>query len=129
MKMSMKSIKALILAVIFCAVGIAGYLFYEHRTYKEAVVVSPYVTEVKKLSDYSDVIKGTVNDCNVYIFDSGVEGGTMLICGGAGVQHSGAAVHGEPEGDPGEGDRDRPDQHQRLPGDPHGRSVSPVLQH
>ena len=111
MKMSMRSIKALILAVIFCAVGIAGYLFYEHRTYKEAVVVSPYVTEVKKLSDYSDVIKGTVNDCNVYIFDSG------------------AAVHGEPEGDPGEGDRDRPDQHQRLPGDPHGRSVSPVLQH
>ena len=49
MKMSMRSIKALILAVIFCAVGIAGYLFYEHRTYKEAVVVSPYVTEVKKL--------------------------------------------------------------------------------
>ena len=82
MKMSMRSIKALILAVIFCAVGIAGYLFYEHRTYKEAVVVSPYVTEVKKLSDYSDVIKGTVNDCNVYIFDSGVEGGTMLIYGG-----------------------------------------------
>lgn len=82
MKMSMKSIKALILAVIFCAVGIAGYLFYEHRTYKEAVVVSPYVTEVKKLSDYSDVVKGTVNDCNVYIFDSGVEGGTMLIFGG-----------------------------------------------
>ena len=82
MKMSMRSIKALILAVIFCAVGIAGYLFYEHRTYKEAVVVSPYVTEVKKLSDYSDVVKGTVNDCNVYIFDSGVEGGTMLIYGG-----------------------------------------------
>ena len=82
MKMSMRSIKALILAVIFCAVGIAGYLFYEHRTYKEAVVVSPYVTEVKKLSDYSDVVKGTVNDCNVYIFDSGVEGGTMLIFGG-----------------------------------------------
>ena len=39
------------------------------------------MTEVKKLSDYSDV-KGTVNDCNVYIFDSGVEGGTMLIYGG-----------------------------------------------
>lgn len=70
-----------ILVIVFC-MAVAGYLFREHRTFKEPVVVSPYCTEVKKLSDYSDVVEGTINDCNIYIFDSGVEGGTMLIWGG-----------------------------------------------
>lgn len=82
-KMSITYVKILILAVVFCAMGIAGWMFYEHRNYKEPVAVSPYVTEVKKLSEYSDGVKGTVNDCNVYIFDSGVPGGTMLLFGGA----------------------------------------------
>lgn len=75
-------IKAVAVAVICFSMAVAGYLFYEHRNYKEPVVVSENCTAVKKLSDYSDVIKGTVNDCNVYIFDSGVEGGTFLIWGG-----------------------------------------------
>lgn len=82
-KMSIKYEKVLILAVVFCAVGVAGWLFCEHRTFKEPVVVSEHVTSVKKLSEYSDVVKGTVNDCNVYIFDSGKEGGTMLLFGGS----------------------------------------------
>lgn len=74
-------IKSIALCVIAFCMAVAGYLFWEHRNYKEPVVVSEYITEVKKLSDYSDVVKGTVNDCNVYIFDSGVEGGTFLIWG------------------------------------------------
>ena len=74
-------IKAAAVAVIFFCMAVAGYLFYEHRNYKEPVVVSEGCTEVKKLSDYCDIIKGTVNDCNVYIFDSGVEGGTFLVWG------------------------------------------------
>ena len=78
-KTAIIKIVAVALAVVMMA--IAGYMFREHRTYKEPVVVSEYITEVKKLSDYSDVIKGTVNDCNVYIFDSGVPGGTILIWG------------------------------------------------
>lgn len=70
-----------IAGIVFC-MAVAGFLFREHRTFKEPVVVSEHVTTVKKLSDYCDIIKGTVNDCNVYIFDSGVEGGCMLIWGG-----------------------------------------------
>jgi hypothetical protein len=35
------------------------------------------------LSDYFEGIKGTNGDTEVYIFDSGVEGGTALVCGGA----------------------------------------------
>jgi len=75
-------IKAAAIAVLAFAIAVAGYLFHEHRTFKEPVVVSKYITEVKKLSDYCDIVKGTVNDANVYIFDSGVEGGCMLIWGG-----------------------------------------------
>lgn len=75
-------IKAVAVCVVAFCMAVAGYLFWEHRNYKEPVVVSEYITEVKKLSDYSDVVKGTINDCNVYIFDSGVEGGTFLIWGG-----------------------------------------------
>ncbi len=81
-KKKLNAVKAISLAVVVFAMSVAGCLFYEHRNYKEPVVVSEYITEVKKLSDYSDVIKGTVNDCNVYIFDSGVEGDCMLIWGG-----------------------------------------------
>ena len=81
-KINIKSIKVLILAVVFCTLGVAGWLFREHRTYKEPMVASEYITEVKKLSDYSDVVKDTVNDCNVYIYDSGVEGGNMFLFGG-----------------------------------------------
>ncbi len=67
--------------VVIGLMAIAGALFREHRVYKEPVVVSEGCTEVKKLSDYSDVIEGTVNDCNVYIFDSGKPGGSILIWG------------------------------------------------
>lgn len=67
--------------IVFC-MAVAGYLFREMRTYKEPIVVSPYCTEVKKLSDYCDIVKGTTNDCNVYVFDSGVPGGDMLMFGG-----------------------------------------------
>lgn len=74
-------IKSAALCVIAFCMAVAGYLFWEHRNYKEPVVVSEYITEVKKLSDYFDGVAGTTNDSNVYIFDSGVEGGTFLIWG------------------------------------------------
>ena len=80
--MKLKQAKILILVVVLLFTGIAGYMFYEHRNYKEVVVPSEGLTEVKKLSDYSDTIKGSANDANVYIFDSGKEGGTFLIFGG-----------------------------------------------
>lgn len=80
--MNMKAVKALILALAIAVAGTAGLLFREQRVFREPVVVSEYITDVKKLSDYSSVVRGSVNDVNVYIFDSGVEGGTALIFGG-----------------------------------------------
>ncbi len=81
--MNLKSIKALVLLVAAALIVTAGWLFREHRTYKEAVVVNEGITAVKKLSDYSDVITGSVNDANVYVYDSGVPGGTVLVIGGS----------------------------------------------
>ena len=90
--MSIKTIKAL---VLLCVVGIvctAGWLFREQRVYREPVVVNDSITAVKKLSDYSDAVKGTVNDANVYVFDSGVAGGTLLLIGGTHAEEPAAAL-------------------------------------
>lgn len=80
--MTIRTAKAVILLIAGGCAAVAGLLFREHREYREAVVVSPYITEVKKLSDYSDSVKNSVNDANVYIFDSGVPGGTAVLIGG-----------------------------------------------
>ncbi|MFC1554612.1 succinylglutamate desuccinylase [candidate division KSB1 bacterium] len=62
---------------------ISGINFYNSRHLEEPVVLSDGVTEVKKLSDYFDGIKGTANDCNVYILEGEEEGGTFFVMGGA----------------------------------------------
>lgn len=80
--MSLKNAKILVLVLVVGVVFTAGWLFREQRVYKEPVVASESITEVKKLSDYHDGVKGTVNDANVYIFDSGNPGGTLLLIGG-----------------------------------------------
>jgi len=77
--MKLRTAKAAILLIAGTCAAIAGFLFREHRVYREAVVASSSITEVKKLSDYSNAVKGTVNDANVYIFDSGVPGGTVVL--------------------------------------------------
>jgi predicted deacylase len=73
----------LTIVVVWLAVIIPGAkALYDHRHYREAVVVGPGVTEIRRLSDYNPSVKGTVNDVSVYVMDSGVPGGTALILGG-----------------------------------------------
>jgi hypothetical protein len=62
--------------------GFAGLSFYQSRHLKEPIVLSPGVTQVKKLSDYFSGIKGAVNDANVYVLEGAEPGGTILILGG-----------------------------------------------
>ena len=73
---------------IFSSLGLAllissGISFHRSRNLAEAVVLGEGVTDVRKLGEYHDCIAGTVNDCNVYILDSGKPGATMLILGGS----------------------------------------------
>ena len=85
--------------VALCAAGIAMVLagkdFYEHRHFKEPVVLGPGVTEVKKLSTYFPPLKGTINDCNIYILDSGKPGGTIMVIGGTHPEEPGANLTAE----------------------------------
>jgi len=60
----------------------SGVSFYQHRHLEEAVVLSEGVTEVKRLSAYFDGVRGTVNDCNVYILEGTEPGATMFVMGG-----------------------------------------------
>jgi predicted deacylase len=60
----------------------AGISFFQSRHLKEPVVLSPGVSEVKRLSDYFPDIKGTVNDSFVYVLEGEKEGGTLLLLGG-----------------------------------------------
>lgn len=71
-----KSLIGLAGVVVFAFSGIS---FYQHRHLKEPVVISDGVTQVKKLGDYFEGIKGTVNDCNLYFLEGAEPGGTMLV--------------------------------------------------
>lgn len=70
----------LVVALIFGA--IAGAEFWELRHFKEVIVTSDALTEVKWFSDYVPSLKNTWMDTPVFIFDSGVEGGTVFVNGG-----------------------------------------------
>jgi hypothetical protein len=61
---------------------LAGLSFYRSRHLKEPVVLGPGVTEVKKLSEYFEPLKGSINDANVYVLEGQEPGGTVLILGG-----------------------------------------------
>jgi predicted deacylase len=53
------------------------------RRYQETVVVSQALTRRVPLSTYFAGIAGTAMDTSVYVFDSGVPGGSVLLIGGA----------------------------------------------
>ena len=74
-------IKYTTLALVVIAMIISGMKFYNHRNHKEKVVLGPGVTKVDKLGNYYEPIKGTVNDCNIYVLDSGKPGGTVMVLG------------------------------------------------
>jgi hypothetical protein len=60
----------------------AGWSFYRSRHLREPVVLGPGVTGVKHLGDYFEPIRGTANDCNVYVMDGKEPGATLLVLGG-----------------------------------------------
>lgn len=69
----------LLVALVFAAV--AAHDFLAMRTH-EPVVASDGLTRVAMLSEYCEGLKGTAGDEEIYMFDSGVPGGTFLVLGG-----------------------------------------------
>ncbi|KPK95643.1 succinylglutamate desuccinylase [bacterium SM23_31] len=75
-------IRKIILSVLgFLLLIFSGISFYKHRHLEEHVVLGEGVTEVKKLSDYFDGVKGTINDCNIYILEGKEPGATLFVMG------------------------------------------------
>ncbi len=76
-------VRKVVFAVVAAAwLAAAGQAFYEHRTWQEPVVLGPGVTAVKRLGDYFDGVRGTVNDINLYVLEGREPGGTVLVFGG-----------------------------------------------
>ncbi|MFW5981078.1 MAG: succinylglutamate desuccinylase [bacterium] len=80
---SIKIIKIICLSLAVLSIIITGWMFYQHRNYEEKVVLGPGVTDVYKLGEYFEPIKGTVNDSNIYELDSGEPGATVMVIGRA----------------------------------------------
>ncbi len=74
--------KSICLIVALALAAVAGKSFYDQRHFKETVVSAPGLTEIKYLSDYVPALKGTYGDTPIFVYDSGVEGGSVLYCGG-----------------------------------------------
>lgn len=75
--------KILILVLGAALAVAAGLEFRAIRTLPEPLVLGPGVTEVKSLSEYFPPLKGTVNDCSLYVLEGQQPGGTFLILGGS----------------------------------------------
>lgn len=74
--------KIVLLLLALALAWLGGREFTELRTMKETVVVSDAFMKMVMLSDYFPPIKGTGVDTPVYIYDSGVPGGSMFYLGG-----------------------------------------------
>ncbi len=74
--------KLVIAALGLLLLATSGWSFHRSRTLEEPVVLSPGVTDVKTLGDYFEGIRGTVNDCNVYVLEGEEPGGTVFVMGG-----------------------------------------------
>jgi predicted deacylase len=60
----------------------AGLSFHRSRNLKEPLVLGPGVSRAARLGDYFRGIRGTVNDCRLYVLEGKEPGGTVLILGG-----------------------------------------------
>lgn len=80
---NLKILKIICLLLAAVVIFISGRTFQEHRNYQEEVVLGPGVTDVYTLGDYFEPIKGTINDSNIYVLDSGEPGATVMVIGRA----------------------------------------------
>ncbi len=77
------NVRKLVIALLgLVLLATSGWSFHQSRRLAEPVVLSPGVTAVKTLGDYFEGVRGTANDCNIYIMEGETPGGTVLVMGG-----------------------------------------------
>jgi len=72
-------VKSILLLIIIALMTVAGVQLYKHRHFRMPVVAGPGVTKVSKLSDYTEGLKETVADTNVFHLEGKEEGGKIII--------------------------------------------------
>ena len=89
MKSYIKNIIVIAVALLFAIFASVDFLAM-HKA--EPIAENPNVTEIRMLSEYCSGLKGTALDTEIYILDSGVPGGDMLILGGTHPNESASPV-------------------------------------
>jgi hypothetical protein len=77
-----KHLSSILILSVAAAAGIIASIEFLKMHHEEPLYPGSSLTETKMLSDYFNGIKGTGGDAEVYIFDSGVPGGTAFLGGG-----------------------------------------------
>ncbi len=72
---------------------LAGQEYYSLQQPDTFYTQNPALTKVSKLSEYNPNLKGTAGDTDIYVFDSGVPGGTALIYGGTHSNETAAVMN------------------------------------
>jgi hypothetical protein len=78
-----KQLASIIILLITAVAGIIASIEFRKMHHPEELYPDQFLTRRGMLSDYFDGIKGTNGDTEVYLFDSGVPGGTALLGGGS----------------------------------------------
>ena len=89
MKSYIRNIVVIAVALLFAILASVDFLAM-HKA--EPIAENPNVTEIRMLSEYCPGLKGTALDTEIYILDSGVPGGDMLILGGTHPNESASPV-------------------------------------
>jgi hypothetical protein len=75
-------LSTIIISILTAAMGVIAAIAFGKMHHPEVLYPSASLTSKGMLSDYFDGITGTNGDTEVYLYDSGVAGGTALLCGG-----------------------------------------------
>ncbi len=73
------TVKFILLLVVTALMVIGGLQLYSHRHYEMPIVMGPGVTKVAKLSEFSEGLKGTMADTDVFFLEGKEEGGKVFI--------------------------------------------------
>ena len=81
-----RNIAVLLVVALVCVM--TGQIYLKQLKNDTFYTANPNITKVLHLSDYNPNLKGTANDVEVYVFDSGVPGTSYFRLSSAGQRRA-----------------------------------------